>query len=348
MSDLKISTRRLEPVLRALAKDDDLKVSTAAARHLPKGEKLADFIPQVWAWLKQNNMGNRSLSDTRINAALDREPVGQSSIPATKARIERAMERTILRPAPRPPAPAAPDSAPNKAPAGAFDPDNHSDLWLKRPRRPRANAVAFWRERLVAIANGDKAALEGAETGAWWTIRKKWFGTSRPAPARVERFLAWYDAGVEKPAHAAIAQVKHSPAAAAGSSTPSKPSPRATSPAGWQEIKTTCGGCADYYARYSGSASKMKRLAFTKKASNKLRELGFEIGKFLRIYWHPERRELALSLAPAGFQIRAGKFEVNIAGAALPVVLGDEPIEFLQLTQAEGFDLVLGEKAGDA
>lgn len=178
------TTRRLEPVLRYLATNNDAKVTVAAAKFLPEGAKLADFNAEIWLWLKTYNMGKREFTTTRLEAVLAHEGTTPPAAPAAKARVEKAMARAIV----RKPAPTA---------VGYFDADTKADPWTKRPRRVRATALAKWRPRLVALANGEKSALEGGGH-AWDQVRRKWFGTPRPAPAMVERFLEWADQGADK------------------------------------------------------------------------------------------------------------------------------------------------------
>jgi hypothetical protein len=276
MSAETISTRRLEPVLRLLASNADMKVGAAAAKHLPAGLPLADYVAEVWAWLKAFNASKRELSHTRIASALAHEPAPKAAAPEAKARIQGAIERTIVRPRAPAPVPAKQpsvkaDSAPNTRRRGAvaaadFDDDNKSDPWLKRPKRPRANPVAVWRDRLEQLAKGDKAGLAGGNP-VWWKRLNLWFGTPTPAPAMVARFLAWFDAGPTLPAAEPFrfpVKVVQAPVGRLGKlARELDAAAERNAAAEWEPLEIKSGRSFDYQVRYSGADCKNPTLALT-------------------------------------------------------------------------------------
>lgn len=218
-----ISTRRLEPVLRLLAANPEMKVAEAAAKHSPSGVALEEFVLEIWTWLKQFNMGKRQLSPTRISAALAQEPAPKACAPAVKTRVakilDRAARETKLQPAPaaavlqhaheKTTAKMRADSAPNKP---AAYPRPWATLIVRRPSyekwRPILLAAAKNPERpALELCGGDKKAM-----AALYHYRTVWLGGGDFNTAQITEFITWADA-----------QLTGKPVAAAPSKFPIKP-----------------------------------------------------------------------------------------------------------------------------
>jgi hypothetical protein len=170
------ATRRIEPALRALAKDDTLKVHVVAAKH--RLEKS-----WIWDWLKAHNGGRREFSAALIDRVLaatpadltrGAKPPGWQGSPANKKigeRINAALRKPGVKLATPPPAPVVKPPALTSDVAG----------WLAKQA-----AEITARQHTYAVR------VTPALARSWLLLNQ---GNRKPSRAKILRFAAAMRAG---------------------------------------------------------------------------------------------------------------------------------------------------------
>lgn len=334
------TTIELEPALRYLADHPSKQMDFIAG-------KFQIQKKEIWDWLTLHNRGQKDLSHTRIDSALAGSLKGKPAAEAKaddSARNETPKPRRVVKVEARPPAETSP---------------TFERPWLSR--RWRSDGFKSWRDALVRMAATPTASLvelcEGDKRRAmaFAAYKRGQLGAGEVCSEAVLELIAYGDAkqaGEAAPEPSAPKPVKV-PRVRVDTileiQRPRREAAPVIAAAGWTEIKPAVGSSLDYDVRYSGAATKVHRLGFTRASTERFGELGFAVGGYVRIHWNAKSRQLALTLSPTGFKMRnSGKDALSIAGKALVDVLGQDAIEFEQLDPVKGFDLVLGERGGES
>lgn len=309
-----------ERAIESLAKHPTWAVGTIGKLyHMPADE--------LQAWLDAYNGGKRDLQPGRI--------------------LEVKRELGVLSES-RGGEPAS-HSAPNASPppklavaAAKTSAKVTGDVWLQRPRRPKAFAVQNYRKRLDAMARGEPRA--GAE-GSWTKFLGNWFGKQDPGRDEVERFLAWFD-GESTPAAAPIAPPRQlaKNAKLTGDACPpvrADPPPisRASSD-GWTEAVLVGRNSVSYDIRWSGTGTRAPLLVFAPALVQRFPEL-LSKGAQIRVFLNSDRTQLGLRADKvAGVKLRKFSRTLGVRNLGLAKLLGAKALVGHEAAAVANFDLV--------
>ncbi len=174
-----------ERAVRALALDTDRKVGHVALVYRIKPEELQEFLDHYNGGEREITTGKIDLVKRELGLITETKPAAPGTEPAEVEDDPQPADD------PDPEAPAPVKTRKARKPRAAAEPEvvDSADPWLSR-RRPKANVIEKYRERLEALAAGEPRA---DREGTWRACLRKWFGDSNPPAATVRRFLDWYD-----------------------------------------------------------------------------------------------------------------------------------------------------------
>lgn len=316
-----------ERAIESLAKHPTWAVGTIGKLyHMPADE--------LQAWLDAYNGGKRDLQPGRI--------------------LEVKRELGVLSESRGEP---VSHSAPNAAPppklaVAAAKPSAKvtGDVWLQRPRRPKAFAVQNYRKRLDAMARGEPRT--GAE-GSWMNFLGNWFGKQDPGRDEVERFLAWFD-GRPTPAAAPIAAPKQ-PAQTRKLTVDACPPARADPPPiprpssdGWTEAVLVGRNSVSYDVRWSGTSTKAAILVLSPALIERYPNLLCK-GAQIRVFLSSDRTQLGLrGDKVAGVKLRKFSRTLGVRNRGLAKLLGAKALVGHEAAAVANFDLVFHLKGGES
>lgn len=246
---------------------------------------------ELQAWCDEFNSGSARLPKGKVDAVKRELGIISDGKASAASSSPQASAPAVTRPAP-----AQASTSKPSAPVAASSVDDGAAPWEGRPRGPRAALLAAFRVDLENLAEGTWG--EDTIRGKLRSFCAQWMGSVRPAPGKVQRFLAWIESRERTPAKPSAPSAENRsptntrpPGVKVSRDGRIPPPPVRAVGAGWAELQVITGNFSGIALRYTGTKVKHPGIAIAKFAAQEIK-----VGERARVTlrYHAERGRLAI------------------------------------------------------